>query len=117
MPPVVNIVPNTRLPTFRPMPPKTFLWGHPRRLLFILLVLLAGGIVASSPVWIGLLGMHLQELATGVQANEGNSAWGVLPWLGMVTLPIYALVVTLTMMVCLILLCIDMFRKFKARKS
>ena len=99
------------------MPPKTFLWGHPWRLVFILIFLVAGGVVASSPVWLGLLGMHVQEVSTGVQANEGNSAWGVLPWLGMVTLPIYALVAALTVKVCLILLAIDLFRKFKANRS
>ena len=99
------------------MPPNTFLWGQPWRLAAILIVLLAGGIVASSPIWLGLLGMHLQEVSTGVQANEGNSVWGVLPWLGMVTLPIYALVAALTVKVCLILLAVDLYRKFKARKS
>jgi len=98
------------------MPPNTFLWGHPWRLVAIFIVLLAGGIVASSPIWVGLLGMHMQEVSTGVQANEGNSAWGVLPWLGMVTLPIYALVVALAVKVCLILLVIDVCRKFKARR-
>jgi hypothetical protein len=99
------------------MPPKTFLWGRPWRLVFIFTVLLAGGIVASSPVWLGLLGMHMQEASTGVQAHEGNSVWGVLPWLGMVTLPIYVLVAALTVKVCLILLAIDLFRKFKAHRS
>jgi len=99
------------------MPPKTFPWGHPWRLVFILAFLVAGGIVASSPVFVGLLGMHLQEVSTGVQANEGNSAWGGLPWLGMATLPIYALVVALTVKVCLILLAIDLFRTFQSSKS
>ena len=98
------------------MQPKTYLWGHPWRLVFIFIVLLAGGIVASSPIWVGLLGMHFQEVSTGMQAHEGNSAWGALPWLGMVTLPIYALVVALTVKVCLILLAIDLFRKFKSRE-
>ena len=99
------------------MPPKTFLWGHPWRLVFILIAVLAGGIFASSPVWLGLIGMHMQEVSTGVPANEGNSAWGALPWLGMVTLPIYALVVALTVIVVLILLAIDLFRTCKAQKS
>lgn len=99
------------------MPPKTFLWGHPWRLVFIFLFLLVGGVVASSPVWFGLLGMHMQELSTGVAAHEGNSVWGVLPWLGMVTLTLYALVAALTVKVCLILLAIDLFRKFKANRS
>lgn len=98
------------------MPPNTFLWGQPWRLAAIFIVLLAGGIVASSPIWLGLLGMHMQEVSTGVQANEGNSAWGVLPWLGVVTLPIYALVVALTVKVCLVLMVIDAYRKFKIRK-
>lgn len=97
------------------MPIKTFLWGHPWRIALIFISLLIGGIVAAAPVWIGMLGMHMQEAATGVQANEGNSAWGVLPWLGMVTLPIYALVATLTVATCIILLVIDVYRKAKSR--
>jgi hypothetical protein len=117
MPPVVNIVPKTRAAYLSGMQPKTYLWGHPWRLVFILIFLLVGGVVASSPVWVGLLGMHLQEVSTGVQANEGNSAWGVLPWLGMATLPIYALAVALTVKVCVILLAIDLFRTFQSRKS
>lgn len=99
------------------MRPKTYLWGHPLRFLFVFLGLVAAGVVAFTPIWLGLLGMEMQEASTGIQANEGNSVWGVLPWLGMVTLPIYALIVVLTLLVCLILIGVDARRIFKSRIS
>lgn len=99
------------------MRPKTYLWGHPLRFLFVFLGLVAAGVVAFSPIWLGLLGMEMQEASTGIQANEGNSVWGVLPWLGMFTLPIYVLIVVLTLLVCSLLIGADARKIFKSRRA
>ncbi|MCU0358543.1 MAG: hypothetical protein MUE95_13280 [Cyclobacteriaceae bacterium] len=48
------------------------------------------GIVTAglSPVLIGIAGAWITEQQTGQPCHEGNCGWMVLPWLGMLTLPL-----------------------------
>ena len=76
---------------------QAILLSKPVRFLWILLVLLVLAVVAFSPLILGLAMMHLEESRTGIPQNEGNSTWGVLPWLSIgtlaVCLPIAGLIV------------------------
>ncbi|MCR8666313.1 hypothetical protein NO995_01340 [Aestuariibaculum sp. M13] len=44
--------------------------------------------IGFAPVIIGLVGAYFSELTTGEPCHEGNCGWMVLPWLGMITIPI-----------------------------
>jgi hypothetical protein len=44
--------------------------------------------VSIIPAIIGFAGMYVEETITGRRAHEGNSIFGVLPWLSLITLPL-----------------------------
>ena len=44
--------------------------------------------VGLSPIIIGLLGASITERTTGQPCHEGNCIWMILPWLGMLSIPI-----------------------------
>lgn len=45
-------------------------------------------VVALLPVIVGFGGMYLQEIITGRRAHEGNSFFGAIPWLSLITFPL-----------------------------
>lgn len=59
----------------------------PLDLLKIAAVYLLIFIISIIPAIIGFAGMYAEEAITGRRAHEGNSVFGVLPWLTMFTLP------------------------------
>jgi len=59
-----------------------------KKLIIFPLGLLVIGLFAFSPFLIGMVGMGITEFFTGKTLNEGNSIWGVLPWLTFYTFPI-----------------------------
>ena len=67
---------------------RTYILRYPRRIIFILVSMLVLFMLAISPIALGIAMMSLEEARTGVTQHEGNNAWGVLPWLGLVTIPI-----------------------------
>jgi uncharacterized BrkB/YihY/UPF0761 family membrane protein len=85
-----------------------------------LVLLLHGGLLALAlaPLLIGLLGMKLDELSTGVIQSEANSVWGVLPWMTIITMaafwPFVTWLFNLTM-VCIVHDVIALFRQKRAR--
>jgi apolipoprotein N-acyltransferase len=96
---------------------KTILLKRKWRLTLVVLlhaVLLA---LALAPLLIGLLGMKLDELSTGVTQSEANSVWGVLPWMAMFTVaafwPFVTLLFNLTM-ACIVHDIITLFRQKRA---
>ena len=50
--------------------------------------LLAIFIFSFSPLIIGIAGAWFIEMRTGQPCHEGNCAWGALPWLTLITMPI-----------------------------
>jgi hypothetical protein len=57
------------------------------------------GFFALSPFLIGILGGEVSEFFTGRAVNEGNSIWGVLPWLTVYTAPIGVVVAVVFLMI------------------
>jgi len=45
-------------------------------------------IVAMIPVIVGFGGMYIQEMITGRRAHEGNSIFGAVPWLSLISFPL-----------------------------
>lgn len=43
--------------------------------------------LAILPVLAGFAGMFVEETITGRRAHEGNSIFGALPWLALITIP------------------------------
>jgi hypothetical protein len=57
-------------------------------------------IVSIIPAIIGFAGMYVEEAITGRRAHEGNSIFGVFPWLTLITLPLgFGLFIFCTIMV------------------
>jgi hypothetical protein len=65
------------------------------------LMLLSIFFVGVSPVLIGILGARITESLTGQPCHEGNCGWMVLPWLGMITIPLAGLVLIVVVIVAL----------------
>lgn len=57
--------------------------------------------VGVSPVLIGILGERITERLTGEPCHEGNCGWMVLPWFGMITIPLAGLVLIVVVIVAL----------------
>lgn len=45
-------------------------------------------VVAFLPAFVGILGANIEHSVTGKSVHEGNSIFGVLPWLSFFTVPI-----------------------------
>lgn len=61
------------------------------------------GFIALSPIIVGISMARISELTTGIPCNnEGNCAWLVLPWLGMITLPIGLLLLVVFLLIVFI---------------
>ena len=58
--------------------------------------------IGLSPILIGFLGAWITELSTGEPCHEGNCNWMVLPWMGMITIPISGLGLLLFLIIILI---------------
>jgi len=61
---------------------------NPFGFLKILAVYLVIFIVALIPVIVGFGGMYIQEILTERRAHEGNSLFGAVPWLALITFPL-----------------------------
>lgn len=57
--------------------------------------------IGVSPVLIGILGERITETLTGEPCHEGNCGWMVLPWLGMITIPLAGLALIAVIIVVL----------------
>lgn len=64
-------------------------------------------LAAFSPLVLGLGMMALEESRTGITQNEGNSVWGVLPWLSMFTMAIFLPAAALTALVSVLVMVRD----------
>lgn len=64
-------------------------------------------LAAFSPLVLGLGMMALEESRTGITQNEGNSVWGVLPWLSMFTMAIFLPAAALTALVSVMVMVRD----------
>lgn len=87
--------------------PKTYILRRKGRLLVIVLALVLMLLAAFSPAVLGIGMMALEESRTGVVQNEGNSVWGVLPWLSMFTMAIFLPAVGLTVLVTVLVMVRD----------
>ena len=90
-----------------PHRPKTYILRRKGRLLVIVLALGLMLLAAFSPAVLGLGMMALEESRTGVAQNEGNSVWGVLPWLSMFTMAIFLPAAALTVLVSVLVMVRD----------
>ena len=54
------------------------------KILAVYVVIVIAGLI---PLIIGFGGMYLQEIITGRRAHEGNSIFGALIWLELITIP------------------------------
>ena len=87
--------------------PKTYILRRKGRLLVIFVAIVMMVISAFSPAIFGLTMMALEEARTGVTQNEGNSVWGVLPWLSMFTMVIFLPAAALTALVSVLVMVRD----------
>lgn len=87
--------------------PKTYILRRKGRLLVIALSIGMMLLAAISPAVLGLGMMALEESRTGVAQNEGNSVWGVLPWLSMFTMVIFLPAAALTALVSVLVMVRD----------
>ena len=87
--------------------PKTYILRRKGRLLVIFVTIVMMVIAAFSPAILGIGMMALEEASTGVTQNEGNSVWGVLPWLSMFTMVIFLPGAAITAAVSFILIIRD----------
>ena len=87
--------------------PKTYILRRKGRLLVIALSIGMMLLAAFSPAVLGLGMMALEEARTGLTQNEGNSVWGVLPWLSMFTMVIFLPAAAITAAVSFILIIRD----------
>ena len=87
--------------------PKTYILRRKGRLLVIVLALGMMLLAAFSPAVLGIGMMALEESRTGVTQNEGNSIWGVLPWLSMFTMSIFLPAAALTVLVSVLVMVRD----------
>lgn len=87
--------------------PKTYILRRKGRLLVIFVAIVMMVIAAFSPAIFGIGMMALEEARTGVTQNEGNSVWGVLPWLSMFTMVIFLPAAAITVAVSFILIIRD----------
>lgn len=62
--------------------------SNPLGFLKILAVYVVIVIAALIPVIVGFGGMYMQEIITGRRAHEGNSIFGAVPWLALITFPL-----------------------------
>lgn len=90
-----------------PTAPKTYILRRKGRLLVIFISIVMMILAAFSPAVIGIGMMELEESRTGVTQNEGNSVWGVLPWLSMFTMVIFLPAAAITAAVSFILIIRD----------
>ena len=90
-----------------PRRPKTYILRRKGRLLVIALAIGMMLLAAFSPAVLGLGMMALEESRTGIAQNEGNSVWGVLPWLSMFTMVIFLPAAALTMLVSILIILRD----------
>ncbi len=58
--------------------------------------------LAISPILIGVLGAWITELNTGETCHEGNCSWMVLPWFGMITIPIGGIILIIYIIIVII---------------
>ena len=87
--------------------PKTYILRRKGRLLVIVLALGMMLLAAFSPAVLGLGMMALEESRTGIAQNEGNSVWGVLPWLSMFTMVIFLPAAGITALVSVLVMVRD----------
>ena len=87
--------------------PKTYILRRKGRLLVIFIAIVMMVVAAFSPAIFGLTMMALEEARTGAAQNEGNSVWGVLPWLSMFTMVIFLPAAAVTAAVSFILIIRD----------
>lgn len=84
---------------------KTILLRRKRRLRLVVIIHLALVGLAFSPLLLGMILMTIEEILTGVNIGENNSALGVLPWFTIVTMgifgPVIAVIFTLAMLAIL----------------
>ncbi len=69
--------------------PKTYILRRKERMIGIPVAMVLLVICAFGPLLLGVGMMSLIENATGQSQHEGNSIWGVLPWLSMFTMVIF----------------------------
>ena len=86
---------------------KTYILRRKGRLLVIVLSIGMMLLAAFSPLVLGLGMMALEESRTGITQNEGNSVWGVLPWLSMFTMAIFLPAASLTTLVSVLVMVRD----------
>ena len=86
---------------------KTYILRRKGRLLVIVLSIGMMLLAAFSPLVLGLGMMALEESRTGITQNEGNSVWGVLPWLSMFTMAIFLPAAALTTLVSVLVMVRD----------
>ncbi|MGB1076258.1 MAG: hypothetical protein ACPGYK_08725 [Flavobacteriales bacterium] len=87
--------------------PNTYIIRRRGRLIVIFIAIVMMVAAAFSPAIFGLTMMALEEAHTGVAQNEGNSVWGVLPWLSMFTMVIFLPAAAVTAAVSFILIIRD----------
>lgn len=96
-------------------PPKTYILRRRGRLLVILLAIFMMLLTAFSPAIIGIGLMALEEARTGIAQNEGNSVWGVVPWLSMFTMVIFLPAAAITAAVSFFIIIRDALVLIRAR--
>jgi|TARA_B110000285_G_scaffold102200_1_gene116294 hypothetical protein len=64
-----------------------------------LFVIILGGL---SPFIIGFIGAYLTELTTGEPCHGGNCFWEVIPWYGILTLPISLVILIIFLIIVII---------------
>lgn len=63
-------------------------------------------LITLSPFIIGFVGAYLTELILDKPCHEGNCFWGVVPWYGIITLPIGSI----GLLIYFIIIIIDSFK-------
>ena len=97
-------------------PPKTYILRRRGRLLVILLAIFMMLLTAFAPAIIGISMMALEESRTGIAQNEGNSVWGVVPWLSMFTMVIFLPAAAITAAVSFIIIIRDALVLIRAQQ-
>lgn len=64
------------------------------------------------PFIIGSIGATISEISTGEPCHEGNCIWMVIPWIGLVTLPISVIL----LIIYLIIIILDSIKLNKLNK-
>lgn len=96
---------------------KTLLLKHKWRITVVVILHLILVVFALSPLLIGVVGMKLEELRTGVTQSEANNALGVLPWFAMFTIAAFWPMITLLFNLTMVCIAHDVIALLRQRRS